>query len=147
MVGKEMAQVILEPLPIEKKSFVLGRRGTVSGWEGSDTQGQRRGRWRCKCQGKSSPSWFCSSELWQVAVFTRLLLHLSTQPLAQKLCFRWSVFELEHQVFELKAARASSTSVKGSWFSLSSPSSPHLSTPPHKKEEKKELSSSSHFLH
>jgi hypothetical protein len=47
----------------------------------------------------------CSVELLQLAVFTGLILPLPTQPLGWKLCCRWCVFELEHQVFELQAAK------------------------------------------
>lgn len=41
-------------LSLEKKNFVLGRRGQVSGWEGAGTWGQRRKEQRFNCQGKNA---------------------------------------------------------------------------------------------
>lgn len=99
----------MESLSFEKKNFVLGRRGQVSGWEGSDAWGQRRKRQRFNWQGKNALPWFRSSKLRLVAGITKLGLHLSPQSLAQKRCCRPSVLELERQIFELRVARASST--------------------------------------
>lgn len=109
MVGKERTQVIVESLSFEKKNFALGRRGQVSGWEGSDAWGQRRKSQRFNWQGKNALPWFRSSKARQVAAITKLPPHLSMQSLAQKLCCRSPVLELERQIFELRVARASPT--------------------------------------
>lgn len=99
-----MTQASLEPLSFGEKSFVLGsRRGRVSGGIG-ESRDKGEGD-EDRCQEKNSPSWLSSFELRQVVVFTERLLHLASQPLAQKLCCRWSVFELDHQDFELKCCK------------------------------------------
>lgn len=101
-------RVLLESSSFEKKNFVLSGKGRVSNWEPCDAWGWKRGR-QGNCQGRNFS--FLILQFWIMAggcVYTKLLLHLCTQPLAQKLYCTWSVFKLECQVFELKASRSSS---------------------------------------